>query len=189
MENKLLIRTEMFGYSKKETEDYILKLQTEFDRKLAKAETGFREKNEQLESAYDLAQKEKQNLENENKLLEEKILQLTAEYEKTITEFKSEKEEAPRNNLVKAADRTDNTEKRESLPRDEFSRLLAAIQMSDESLLDEDQTDNPDTAASPADPADHDTDKIRRSLDELSASLSSFTEETLNTISRIRDSV
>lgn len=189
MENKLLIRTEMFGYSKKETEDYILKLQTEFNRKLSETEAGFQAKNEQLESSYRLAEKDKQRLENENRLLEDRILQITAEYEKTITELKSEKEDAPQKNQAKAADRASNAEEQESLPPDEFSRLLAAIQMSDESLLDAVPSDHPDTVNSPANLSAYDTDKIMKSLDELSSSLSSFTEETLNTISRIKASV
>lgn len=202
MENKLLIRTEMFGYSKKETEDYILKLQTEYDRKLAEARSSFNASTEQPESSYYQMEEEKLKLEKEKKLLEDRISQLSEEYEKTIAEIKRENENlaeamevllssrsSPETCKEDADNRSSRAAEPEALPPDEFSRIFSAIQMSDESLADEPYSTKPHTVIKRQDDVIPAAEKLRVSLDELSDSLSSFTRETLDAISRIRDSV
>ncbi|MDO5445156.1 MAG: hypothetical protein Q4F31_05995 [Eubacteriales bacterium] len=202
MENKLLIRTEMFGYSKSDTEDYILKLQTEFDRKLSEAKSSFRTSTEQLESSYYQAEEEKLKLEKEKKQLEDRIRQLSEEYERTIAEIKRENEnlaeamevllsscESSESQTAEATGQTDSIAEPEALPPAEFSRIFSAIQMSDESLIGESQSTEPDNVSKRTVIVNSDPQKIKKSLDVLSDSLSSFTKETLNAISRIKDSV
>ena len=119
MENKLLLKTEMFGYSKKGVEDYILKLNREFDRRLseagadfAKAREEFEQKSKQLEEErkalaenseekepgessgeYNLKTERLRELEEERPALEEEIRWLESERRKCAEQLKRAEED------------------------------------------------------------------------------------------------
>ena len=200
MENKLLIRTEMFGYSKSDTENYILKLQTEFDRKLEDAENHFKVDSERFENSYILMEEAKQKLSDENRALEEKIRQITEEYEKKIADLKSENENLSeamevllsspgfsKSEKTETPEAVHESEEMKALPPAEFSRLYSAIQLSDESLFEDSL--RMDSVRVPDEMRAEEAERIRTSLNELSESIRSFTQDTLDSISKIKDSV
>ena len=149
MENNLMIKTEMFGYSKADVEQYISRLNSGFAEKLAEQEKNYKSLLEKAD-----AEKVKLVEEYEAKLtsLKEENANLASAFENLLNssspvpqsgiQIKNESESDPdmtRKREIAEAMKTfaGSEEKKPELEDDDFNRIISAISNSDESLLND----------------------------------------------------